>query len=189
MVHTSLGDLPRAQDYLNRALAFFRDIGSRSGEAQTLYGLARLERERGDFAAALRWIESAIALVERTRADVRSQRLRSSYFASTQDFYELQIDALMRLHQAGPAEGFEALAVQASERARARSLLELLVESRVDVREGVDAALLERERDLTKQIGAKAMRQLELGANSPQLAPLKQEISQLENVARIQAGR
>jgi CHAT domain-containing protein/tetratricopeptide (TPR) repeat protein len=181
MVHTSLGDLPRAQDYLNRALAFFRDIGSRSGEAQTLYGLARLERERGDFAAALRWIESAIALVERTRADVRSQRLRSSYFASTQDFYELQIDALMRLHQAGPAEGFEALAVQASERARARSLLELLVESRVDVREGVDAALLERERDLTKQIGAKAMRQLELGANSPQLAPLKQEISQLEN--------
>jgi CHAT domain-containing protein/Tfp pilus assembly protein PilF len=181
MAHTSLGDLPLAQDYLNRALAIFRDVGARSGEAQTLYGLAGLERERGDFAAALRWIESAIALVERTRADVRSQRLRASYFASTQKFYELQIDALMRLHQARPSEGFEALAVQASERARARSLLESLVESRVDVREGVDAALLERERDLTKQIGAKARRQLELRANSPQLASLKQEISHLEN--------
>ena len=45
----------------------------------------------------------------------------------------------------------------------------------------MDAALLERERYLTRQLNAKATRQLELGANSPQLAPLKQEISQLEN--------
>jgi CHAT domain-containing protein/predicted DNA-binding protein YlxM (UPF0122 family) len=181
MMHISLGDLPRARDYLNQALALSRQVGNQSGEAQTLYSLARLERERGDFAAALRWIESAIALVERTRAEVGSQQLRASYFTSTQKFYELQIDALMRLHHARPAEGFDALAVQSSERARARSLLELLVESRVDVREGVDAALLERERDLTRQLNAKATRQLELGANSPQLTPLKQEISQLEN--------
>lgn len=181
MLHISLGDLPRANGYLNQALALFRNVGAQSGEAQTLYGLAKLDRERGDFAAGLRRLESAIALVERTRADVRSQQLRASYTASTQKFYEIQIDMLMRLHQTSPAEGFDALAVQASERARARSLLELLVESRVDVREGVDPALLERERYLTRQLNAKATRQLELGANSPQLAPLKLEISQLEN--------
>jgi CHAT domain-containing protein len=181
MLHISLGDLPRAHGYLNQALALFRNVGAQSGEAQTLYGLAKIDRERGDFAAALRRLESAIALVERTRADVRSQQLRASYTTSTQKFYELQIDTLMLLHQTRPAEGFDALAVQVSERARARSLLELLVESRVDVREGVDAALLERERQLTRQLNAKAARQMELGAKSPQLAPLKQEISQLEN--------
>jgi CHAT domain-containing protein len=181
ITHTSLADLPRAQDCLNQALALSRQIGDQSGESQTLYGLAALERARGDFVAALRWIESAIALAERIRADVGSQRLRASYFTSTLKFYELQIDALMRLHQARPSEGFDALAVQSSERARARSLLELLVESRVDIREGVDATLLERERDLTKRLNAKAARQLELGANSPQFAALKQEISQLEN--------
>jgi CHAT domain-containing protein/tetratricopeptide (TPR) repeat protein len=184
-VHTSLGDLPRAQDYLNQALALSRQVGNQSGDAQTLYGLARLENVRGDFAAALRWVEPAIALVERMRADIGSQRLRASYFASTQKFYELQIGALMRLHQSRPAEGFDALAVQASERARARSLLESLVESRVDIRAGVDAALLERERDLTIRLNSKATRQLELSANSPQLAALKQEISQLENELEI----
>jgi CHAT domain-containing protein/tetratricopeptide (TPR) repeat protein len=181
MIHTDLGDLPQAQDYLNRSLALSLQVGNRSGEAQTLYCLARLESVRADFAAALRRIEPAIALIERTRADVRSQQLRASYFASTQKFYELQIDALMRLHQEHPSEDFDALAVQASERARARSLLELLVESRVDVREGVNAALLERERELTKQLNAKAARQLDMDANSPQLVPLKQEISQIEN--------
>jgi CHAT domain-containing protein/Tfp pilus assembly protein PilF len=181
MVHTSLGDLTRALDYLNQALALFREVGARGGEAQTLYGLARLERDRGDFAAALQRIESAILIAERTRAEVGSQRLRASYFASTQKFYELQIEALMRLHQSRPAEGFDALAVQASERARARSLLDLLSESRVDIREGVDSDLLERERVLTRRLSSKATRQLELSANPTQLAALKQEISQLEN--------
>jgi CHAT domain-containing protein len=181
MTHISLGDLPRAQDYLNQALALFLQVGARSGESQTRYGLARVERERGDFAAALRWIESAIALAERMRADVGSQRLRASYLTSAQRFYELEIDVFMRMHQERPTEGFDALALQASERARARSLLELLVESRVDIREGVDAALLERERDLTRQLNAKAASQLKLGANSPQLAAVKLEISQLEN--------
>src|SRR5262249_37551660 len=149
--------------------------------SQTLYGLARLERERGDFAAALRWIESAITLAERVRSEVGSQQLRASYLTSAQKFYELQIDILMRMHQAAPTEGVDARAVQASERARARSLLELLVESRVDIRHGVDVALLERERDLTQKLNAKAASQLKLGKNSPELAPLKLEISQLEN--------
>jgi CHAT domain-containing protein len=188
MVLTSSGDPPRALSCLDQALALYRQVGDRSGESQTLYGLAVLERERGDFAAALRWIESAISLAERTRADVGSQRLRASYFSSTQKFYELQIDALMRLHQARPAEGFDALAAQASERARARSLLELLAESRVDIRQGVDAALLERERDLTGRLNAKATRRLQLGASSPQLAALKQEISQLENEFEMVRG-
>jgi CHAT domain-containing protein/Tfp pilus assembly protein PilF len=181
MIHTALGDLPQAQDYLNRSLALSLQVGNRSGEAQTLYCLARLECVRADFAAALRRIDPAIALIERTRAEVRSQQLRASYFASTQKFYELQIDALMRLHQGHPSEGFDELAVQASERARARGLLELLVESRVDVREGVNAALLEGERELAKLLNAKAARQLDMDANSPQLVPLKQEISQIEN--------
>jgi CHAT domain-containing protein/Tfp pilus assembly protein PilF len=181
MAYTSLGDLPRALEYLNQALALFRNVGARSSEAQALYGLARLENARGDFAAALRWIEPAITLIESMRAEVGSQRLRAAYFASTQKFYELQIDALMRLHQARPSEGFDALAAQASERAHARSLLELLVESHVDIRQGVDAALLERERDLAGRLNAKATRQLDLGANSPQYTALKQEISQLEN--------
>lgn len=181
MTYISLGDLPRGESYLNQALELFRQVGNRSGEAQTLYGLARLERERGDFAAALRGIEPAIAVAESVRADVGSRQLRTSYFASAQKFYELKIDVLMRMHEAHPAEGFDALAVQTSEHARARSLLDLLVESRVDLRQGVDEALLERERGLTEQISAKATRQLQLNANSPQMAALKEEISALEN--------
>ena len=52
---------------------------------------------------------------------------------------------LARLHQLRPREGLSAKAFEASERARARSLLESLTESGVDLRAGVDPDLLRRE--------------------------------------------
>ena len=94
----------------------------------------------------------------------------------------------MRQHQAEPTKGFDALAVEVSERQRARSLLDLLTEARADVRQGVDAALLERERSLGKQLNDKAQRLMQ--TNTPEQADaLKKEISQLEtDYERAQAA-
>ena len=77
-------------------------------------------------------------------------------------YYELLIDVLMMLHRQQPSGGFEAEALVASERARARSLIDLLAEARADVREGVDEALLEREQSLEQQLDAAAERQARL---------------------------
>jgi hypothetical protein len=110
------------------------------------------------------------------RADAGSQQQRASYFALVQKYYELYVDILMRLHRSHPAEGFDAEALQASERARARSLLEMLTESRVDIRQGVDVALLERERNLAQLLNAKAQSQMELTgqrSSETQLAEIK----------------
>src|SRR5262249_7770367 len=54
------------------------------------------------------------------------------------------------------SEGFDAMALQASEKSRARSLLELLTEGGAGIREGVDPTLLERERGLRQMISDKA---------------------------------
>jgi hypothetical protein len=43
----------------------------------------------------------------------------------------------MRLHAANPTERFDVLAFESSERARARSLLELLTEAGAGIRQGV----------------------------------------------------
>ena len=50
----------------------------------------------------------------------------------------------------------DAVALAVSEHARERSLLELLEESRADIRQGVDSSLLEHERSLQQQLNAKA---------------------------------
>ena len=50
----------------------------------------------------------------------------ASYFASKQKYQEFYIDLLMQLHQQNPTQGYDVLALQASERSRARSLRTLL---------------------------------------------------------------
>ncbi len=184
LLHTSSGAPQQALEYFNQALTICRAVGDRSGEAGALYGSARAALGLGQLALAREQIQAALVLIEAVRAKVGSQQLRASYLASVQKYYQLNIDVLMRLHRASPAAGFDALALQASERARARSLLEQLTEARADIRQGVEASLLERERQLAQLLNAKARRQLELigqSGGAAQLTALKQEISQLED--------
>jgi CHAT domain-containing protein len=60
------------------------------------------------------------------------------------------MDVLMRLHARQPRRGLAAAAFGASERARARSLLDSLAEAGVDLRQGVDPDLLKREQVLKR---------------------------------------
>lgn len=53
----------------------------------------------------------------------------ASYFASKQKYQEFYIDLLMQLHKQNPTQGYAVLALQASERSRARSLRALLNKS------------------------------------------------------------
>ncbi|MGH2416478.1 MAG: CHAT domain-containing protein, partial [Microcystaceae cyanobacterium] len=119
---------------------------------------------------------------ENLRTKIVSQELRASYFSSVQDGYKFYIDLLMQLHKQQPSQGYDALALQASERARARSLLEILTEANADIRQGVDPALLERERTLQQQLNARAELQHKLLSGphtEEQEATLKKEIADL----------
>ena len=178
-VYTLTGQSEKAIESATQALAIFRDIGDRRGQANSLVSLARAERDRGNLAAARRQIADATALIEAVRAGVSSQQLRASFLAAQQDSYQLYIDVLMRLHARDPAAGYDAEALQVSERARARSLLELLAEARVDFRQGVNEKLLARERELSQLLNARAAR-LTQRNSAEQMAALKKEISALE---------
>jgi CHAT domain-containing protein len=155
--YAELGDSTRALENLKQALNIRTTIRDRRGEAATLYQTALVERDRGNLEQARTLTASARDIVESLRLKVISQDLRASYFASVQDYYALETDVLMRLHAANPSQNFQAAAFQSSERARARILLETLSEAHADIREGVDPALLERERTLQSQLNAKEL--------------------------------
>jgi len=182
-LYTLSGQWEKATEYYNGALSVFRRIGDRQHEANALYGLARTERNRGNLAEAREHIEAALSLFEDVRANAGAGQLRASYMASKQDAYQFRIGLLMEMHRLEPTKGHDAVALQTSERARARSLLEMLAEAHADIRQGVDAALLERERNLKQQLNAKAERQIRLfgqKGSQDQLAQLNKELSALE---------
>jgi CHAT domain-containing protein/Flp pilus assembly protein TadD len=160
-VYRSLGETQKAMDKFNEALALCRAVGERNGEATALLAIARVEQTRGDLTQAHQTIEQAIGVVESLRADLREEH-RASYLASRREYYEFYIDILAERHRQNQTAGFDAAAVAVSERARARSLLELLTESRADISQGVDGSLLERERSLQQLLNAKAAAQFAL---------------------------
>jgi CHAT domain-containing protein/tetratricopeptide (TPR) repeat protein len=183
-VYNSSGDADKAIDYYNQSLVLFRRVGDRQNEASVLYGLARVERNAGKLLEARQHIEPALSLFEDVRANAGAEQLRASYFASNQGAYQFYIGLLMEMHQLEPAKGYDSLALQTSERARARSLVEMLAESQADIRQGVDPALLERERNLKQQLNAKAQRQIQLTGRKSgenQLAQLNKELRTLED--------
>lgn len=149
------GERQQAAEHFTQALRQAQAIGDRDSEARTWFTLARLDRKQDRLAQARTGLEQALEIIESIRANVVSQELRTSYFATIQGYYDSYIDLLTQLHQQEPLAGYNALALRASERARARSLLDLLVERRADIRQGVDETSVARERDLQQQLNAK----------------------------------
>jgi CHAT domain-containing protein len=161
-VFESLGRRREALDYYQQALPLARAFGDRFAESLAFYNMAGARRGLGDLNEARVAIQSALSIVESVRTKVASQELRASYFASVRQYYDRLIDLLMALHRQQPSRGFEAEALAVSERARARSLIDLLAEAHADVRQGVDGALLARARSVEQQLDAAAERQARL---------------------------
>lgn len=183
-----LGKLEQSMAVLTEALTITRAIGDLSFEAITLNNQALNENLRGNLGQAQKLIEEVLQKHELLRRESGSPESRAAIFADAQVTYQFYTDLLMRLHKAEPTKGFDALAVETSERQRTRVLLDRLTEASVDLREGVDSALVERERSVGKQLNDQARRLMQ--ANNPeQVAALKQEISQLEtDYERAQAA-
>ncbi len=177
-----LGEKREALAVYNEALSLARATGVRPDELDALYNVARVESELDDWAAARAHAEEALALSDALRTKVAGQSMRASYSASAHRLSELHVNVLMRLHEARPSEALDAAAFEASERGRARALLEALAEAREGIRQGADARLLERERDLQRRISIKAGRAFQLAsgrASAEELAAVRSELAGL----------
>ncbi len=180
--HYALHERRKAAEYFAQALHLRRAVGDREGEADSLFNLARLERDENQLAPARDRIKAALALTESVRTSIFSQELRASYLATVRDYYEFYVELLMQWHEREPAAGFAAQALEAAEKAKARSMLETLVEAGGDIREGVPTELLAQERALQQRLNAKAEYQIRLQNSKPapeQSQAVAQEIQNL----------
>ncbi len=143
------------------ALALYRQVGNRSGEAATLLGEARSEYQRGRLRTAEALIGAALATVELLRQDSGGPDLRVAVVASKSEYWELYVHVLMALHREEPDAEHDQRALEVCERWRARSLLDLLREARLDLQSEVPSALAEEERALRQRIAELYLQRLE----------------------------
>ncbi|MEP6518287.1 CHAT domain-containing protein [Microcoleus vaginatus] len=190
-IQTALGQHSTAIENYNQALSLSQQIGYKTEEAHIIYNQAILNRQQNNLTVAQTEIETAINIIENLRTQIGSQELRQSYFARNQDYYQFYIDLLMQLHRKNPDKGYDAQAFHASERARARSLLELLSEASANIRQGVDPQLLAQEQNLQQQLSDFQQRKYQIViAKSTQEAvdEIQQKIDTvLKEIAQIEA--
>ena len=182
--YNALKQPDKAIEQFASALAVFRNIGDLANAAMALEGIARAEQKRGNLEGARKNIEDSLALRETVRTRSASLEMRASFRATVERAYEFYIDLLMQQHAKDPRHGYDAEALKANERGRARSLLEQLTEARIDIRQGVDPALIEKERDLARVLNAKAQREMQLKArrgSNEEIATLQSEVNALED--------
>ncbi|EKD10910.1 CHAT domain-containing tetratricopeptide repeat protein [Limnospira platensis] len=162
VVSAALGEFDRALEFYQQALVIRQEIGDRSREALSLYRIAIAQRELGNQDDSLMAIQAAIEIIEDLRTHVVSQDLRTSFFASKQEYYEFYIDLLMDFHQQNPGQGYDGLALAVSERAKARSLLDLLAEISGEVQGGIDPQILAEKQQIQQQLAAAEERRIQL---------------------------
>ena len=147
-----LGRRQEALKTYERQEELCRRIGDQRCQAEVLYRRSRTTAAIGQGQTALALIERSLAITESLRATLPSPDLRQSYLAEVQAHYDWWIALLMQQHRAQPTQGFDRLALEISERARARGLLELLSAAQAELQSGADPQLLRQRRELNDSI-------------------------------------
>jgi len=156
-----VGDQQAALKSFEQAIPIWRSLEDRLGLASSLRGIAKVELERGNLPEAVKVSDEAMEIVEDLRVNVSSEQLRTSYFATKQNYYELQIDLNMRLYQQSHSAQQLAIAFQTSERSRSRSMIDTLSEAGSSILEESNQNL----RGIERRIQAKSEARIQLLAS------------------------
>ncbi len=171
------GDFGKAEEYFRRALVIMENLTPGSlDHAETLADLAGALHDQDQLDSAAQLYLQALSELEVKTAGLGGvDEDRSRYRAQHDRYRREYVDVLMA--QRKPEIAFHVL-----EGSRGRTLLETLSRDQVDIRDGVNASLLNRERDLRQSLNAKTQYRIRLlnGEHvGAQLAAVDAEVAEL----------
>jgi CHAT domain-containing protein/tetratricopeptide (TPR) repeat protein len=141
----SNGDRNEARRYLSDALRLAEQVGSREVSTGAYISLGSLENSENHWREAVSDCDRAIGVVESVRSSLGDPSLQMGFFGVNQKPYHCLIDALLAANQ-----NEEALRV--AERARARTLIELLDRGKVDIYKELSGNDRRKLEDLDRQV-------------------------------------
>ena len=184
----SLGELRRAEHKLNDAARYFGDalaiakeINSPEWTWKSQAGLGviheasrQLDRARADFTIAM-------DALEHVRTTIEAGELRATFLESQISPYESLVRVLATMHAVSPTRAYADDAFVVVERFKSRSFVELLAESRADVRRGLSEEQKLNEYALLKRITRAQSQLVGSGVDRSAMERALQEVSAAED--------
>jgi CHAT domain-containing protein len=116
----------QALSCFRETLKIVQDNGRVSEVARAHFEIASIYHRQHRLEEAKDEIEAVLKVIESQRTKVSDFDDRASYFASVHEYYQLYIEILMQLDQRDPGKGFSEQALEAAEKSKVRSLLDML---------------------------------------------------------------
>jgi CHAT domain-containing protein/Flp pilus assembly protein TadD len=179
-VYDDIGQPHKALEFFRQALPLSREAQSKEGEASALKNIATLEERQGRLDAAERHLRQAMAILETTRESLGGlSEAKISFLGFKADAYHRYLHLLLRRNK--PADAFAI-----AQKTKARALLDLMHDGRVDIRKRITEAERQQEQELRRKadrLNAQMVKegvQNEAGAKK-RFAALKQQLAQAES--------
>ena len=158
LVHFESHNYDQALECLNESLRMAKEMHV----PETIW---RCEKNIGDVYAemnqsddALQSYRSSIEVVEGIRKKLELEKFKTSFMESKMEVYETIVSLLMQMDRKNEA-------FQYIERAKARALVEMLTEAKIDIHKGVGAELLAQEHEIFRNIST-----IQTGLQNPDLS-------------------
>src|SRR5262249_9800842 len=145
-VHYIQGDYAQALEHYNKSLALSKAIGDKTVASASLTAAGRAYRLLNQLTASRQAFEEAIATIETLRAQVvGGAQDRQRFFEDKLYPYQGMVDLLVAQNQSSAALAY-------AERAKARTLLDVLYSGRINVSKAMIAAEQEQEREFNDRL-------------------------------------
>jgi CHAT domain-containing protein/Tfp pilus assembly protein PilF len=154
LAHQNKHELARIS--LGHSFDISKNTNDPFGKAEALLELAMLSNQQNRFTSALALLDRSIESFESIRERIDSLGMRASYTGKKQKADAMRVELLMSLHDKDQMSGYSEAALLANEWRLARSLVDLIRESDVDLYADIDSALRNRRHELMETTGAKA---------------------------------
>ena len=164
------------------------EIGNRIKDPEIIWesnaGLGNVYRDQGQFQKSLQHYKIAISEIEKVRGTLGVEEFKSGFLENKTKVYENLIGVLAEQHRKNPEKHFAEQGFFYSEKARARSFLDLLAESRANITSRISAQLKARERKILGQIASTQTKLRQPGLNDDQWKQLSAQLQKQEEEFR-----
>ncbi|MDY7036539.1 MAG: CHAT domain-containing tetratricopeptide repeat protein, partial [Thermodesulfobacteriota bacterium] len=142
---SALGSDDRARAMFKRALKLSRSMVMRETQWRSLYGLAQLHLKYGRKQEARVLLSRAVEVIEGMRAEIKLVQLKDGFVTNKMAVYEAMVSLQLDL---GEVSG----AFNTAERSRARNLIDLLGNQRLNLHGAIEQELYDRRNRLRARI-------------------------------------
>ena len=190
IVYSQLGNYEESTRYYQRVIDLALKTQGNKVLWEAYFEIANSYRNQGQLSAALENYRRSISVIENIRSTISLEELKATYLGTDKriDAYHNLISLFIQLYQENHQPEYAAEAYGNLERAKARAFLDSIEVSKIDLSEGINRQLLNRETDLMNDIS-----QLHTRLLIPQLSSaqkdeinraLEEREAQLESIRR-----